>query len=88
MPAGEEMFSYHGYSGDCPKPPLARVEEKVVVAYSLRRARAGDWFVDVTCDGVEQRGLGPFGDESEARAAYDDLLAMMRSTGAIDAVQQ
>lgn len=22
MPAGEEMFKYHGYSGDCPKPPL------------------------------------------------------------------
>src|SRR5665811_61373 len=24
MPAGEEMFKYHGYSGDCPKPPLPR----------------------------------------------------------------
>ena len=23
MPVGEEMFKYHGYSGDCPKPPLA-----------------------------------------------------------------
>lgn len=22
MPEGEEMFSYHGYSGPCPKPPL------------------------------------------------------------------
>ena len=22
MPKGEEMFNYHGYSGDCPKPPL------------------------------------------------------------------
>ena len=21
MPPGEEMFLYHGYSGDCPKPP-------------------------------------------------------------------
>lgn len=21
MPEGEEMFNYHGYSGDCPKPP-------------------------------------------------------------------
>ena len=21
MPAGEEMFKYHGYSGPCPKPP-------------------------------------------------------------------
>lgn len=24
MPPGEEMFKYHGYSGDCPKPPLPR----------------------------------------------------------------
>lgn len=23
MPEGEEMFNYHGYSGPCPKPPLA-----------------------------------------------------------------
>jgi hypothetical protein len=23
MPAGEEMFKFHGYSGPCPKPPLA-----------------------------------------------------------------
>lgn len=22
MPAGEEMFKFHGYSGDCPKPHL------------------------------------------------------------------
>lgn len=22
MPAGEEMFNYHGYSGSCPKPFL------------------------------------------------------------------
>jgi len=24
MPAGEEMFKYHGFSGPCPKPPLSR----------------------------------------------------------------
>lgn len=24
MPKGEEMFKMHGYSGDCPKPPLPR----------------------------------------------------------------
>jgi hypothetical protein len=24
MPEGEEMFYYHGMSGDCPKPPLKR----------------------------------------------------------------
>jgi hypothetical protein len=24
MPEGEEMFNYHGYSGDCPRPPLKK----------------------------------------------------------------
>ena len=24
MPAGEEMFKFHGYSGPCPNPPLPR----------------------------------------------------------------
>lgn len=24
MPPGEEMFKFHGYSGNCPKPPLKR----------------------------------------------------------------
>lgn len=24
MPAGEEMFNYHGYSGPCPSPPLPK----------------------------------------------------------------
>ena len=27
MPEGEEMFNYHGYSGNCPKPPLPRPAE-------------------------------------------------------------
>lgn len=26
MPLGEEMFMYHGYSCECPKPPLAKLE--------------------------------------------------------------
>lgn len=24
MPPGEEMFKFHGYSGDCPAPPVSR----------------------------------------------------------------
>ena len=26
MPAGEEMFKFHGFSGPCPKPPLSKPE--------------------------------------------------------------
>lgn len=27
MPKGEESFRYHGYSGDCPKPPLPKLKQ-------------------------------------------------------------
>lgn len=26
MPAGEEMFKFHGYSGPCPRPPLTKTQ--------------------------------------------------------------
>ena len=28
MPEGEEMFEYHGYSGNCPKPPMTTPKTK------------------------------------------------------------
>lgn len=28
MPKGEEMFKYHGYSCDCPKPPLKEIKSE------------------------------------------------------------
>lgn len=28
MPSGEEMFKFHGYSCDCPKPPLRSPAQK------------------------------------------------------------
>lgn len=30
MPPGEEMFKYHGYSGDCPKPPKASTNAEAI----------------------------------------------------------
>ena len=37
MPEGEEVFKYHGYSGNCPKPPLPQepgpIAEKGTVYY-------------------------------------------------------
>ncbi len=35
MPAGEEMFNYHGYSGLCPKPP----KSEPVIEYSVDRLK-------------------------------------------------
>ena len=37
MPAGEEMFKYHGYSGNCPKPPMA--SEQIRVELEKEQAR-------------------------------------------------
>lgn len=31
MPAGEEVFNFHGYSGPCPKPPLMQPHQRSVV---------------------------------------------------------
>ena len=31
MPAGEEMFKFHGYSGPCPKPPLPQPAKPKIV---------------------------------------------------------
>lgn len=86
MPKGEEMFNFHGYSGPCPKPPKSKIMSNVVVDYALRKERDGNWFVSITVDRGDPRSLGPFSDERSARAAYDDLLAMMRSVGAADVV--
>lgn len=29
MPAGEEMFNFHGYSGNCPKPAIPKQPTKL-----------------------------------------------------------
>ncbi|WP_374312472.1 DUF2829 domain-containing protein [Dongia sp.] len=34
MPPGEEVFKFHGYSGPCPKPPLAGSAEKTGFDFS------------------------------------------------------
>lgn len=40
MPPGEEMFTYHGYSGPCPKPPLPKAESGwVIVRYNNSEIR-------------------------------------------------
>ena len=36
MPVGEEMFKCHGYSGNCPKPPLPKRESDNLPDETLR----------------------------------------------------
>lgn len=41
MPPGEQMFKYHGYSGNCPKPPLPSKPQPSELTDRLREL-AGD----------------------------------------------
>lgn len=43
LPPGEEMFKYHGYSGPCPKPPLARQNLERVPDKDLTAYANGGW---------------------------------------------
>ncbi|MDO8596620.1 MAG: hypothetical protein Q7R45_08350 [Sulfuricaulis sp.] len=72
MPAGEEMFKYHGYSGDCPKPPLPNPTMQTItdaaldqVADAINRAR-------YVPGGLPERGLM---DEGKSSQEYARRLA-------------
>ena len=69
MPAGEQMFKFHGYSGDCPKPPLPKpptVEDDLLAALKLARAYLG-----VSLGSPSWKGENPYPviDAALARAA-------------------
>lgn len=84
MPEGFEMFKFHGADGnDCPKPPLIK-REIILAEYAMRENRDGEFWIDVSVDRRPHDRIGPFASEGECRRAYDDLLAMMRSVGAVD----
>ena len=55
MPEGEEMFKFHGYSGDCPKTPIPqkKVKQKIsglVIAIANKNERT----VKMVFDTAEQ----------------------------------
>ena len=43
MPAGEEMFKFHGYSGDCPKQPLPHAIEREVAQAPTAQGEPVAW---------------------------------------------
>lgn len=61
MPAGEEMFKYHGLSGDCPKPPLPRDSGIEGVKALFKRVTGVD--VDVRVENGEFIVIDPNGQE-------------------------
>lgn len=56
IPAGEEMFRYHGYSGPCPKPPLPKDTQPRVTDNDNGE-------IIVSLDGRELRGWGYIGED-------------------------
>lgn len=82
MPPGEEMFKYHGFSCDCPKPSLAKTE--VMVEYIFRDMRNGEFWIDIKVQRQPWCQIGPFASEAERQRAHDDLLNMTRASGAKD----
>lgn len=69
MPAGEEMFKYHGYSGPCPKP---RIEKPVRLSY------------DPACHALTEHfmptGLSPRRRAEFAQAIQDAVETWIEST--------
>jgi len=61
MPDGEEMFKFHGYSGDCPKPPLQRDMGIEGVKLLFKNATGVD--VDVRVENGEFIVIDPEGQE-------------------------
>jgi hypothetical protein len=87
MPPGEEMFKYHGYSGDCPKPPLPKQPAKqkipgLVWAVSVKDKRTVSMMFDTNeqandfVSGIEAKVTahvtGTAGDNAEAEIEYRD----------------
>lgn len=81
MPVGEEMFKYHGLSGPCPKPPLPRALEHFV-RYRFENRDDRFWLV-VIVDGAPLDRIA-FDTGEERQRAYDDMLNMLRRSGAKD----
>lgn len=55
MPAGEEMFFYHGYSGPCPKPPLPRLAQKIGLVAGVA---IDEWKLPIFVRHLTQAGYG------------------------------
>lgn len=76
LPAGEETFRYHGYSGDCPKPPKSKeaapIEEQIVAIFHDFRARRLKNMVN-NPDSITDESRVPeeLSRLAEARAVYD-----------------
>lgn len=91
MPAGEEMFKFHGYSGDCPKPALPSklsfdtrcldLAQYFLGSKNLRDKDSEDELAQCVQDAVE----GWFADqERKNEAAYERQQQSLMESGGPD----
>lgn len=60
------------------------MSDDVIAVYIQRDAENGELWLDVIADGQLFDSVGPFGSQAERKACLEDLMEMMRSTGAFD----
>ncbi len=63
MPAGEEMFKFHGYSGSCPKPSLpkpGKTQEQIQqqAAQLIADAEAAGMVVTIDLKALQPLAMG------------------------------
>lgn len=87
LPPGEEMFKFHGFTTDCPKPPKEKITSRVVVEYFMLQ-RVDGWWVVTHVDKRPHDDIGPFDDKEECERCYNDLLESVRQLGAKDVTEQ
>ncbi len=63
---------------------MVDLNKDVVVEYIFRDMAGGSFWIDIRADGEMQGSLGPFDSEPERQRALDDMVSMLRSTGATD----
>jgi len=86
MPAGEEIFKFHGYSGNCPKPPLPRPPtDKEMLDWLQSRASEGLVSMAFELDGGVHVTLDLLGGEQlavrEVESVRYGIAALMRQHG-------
>ena len=69
MPEGEEMFKFHGYSGNCPKPPLQKKKAYSIVIEQAEPDSDWPWIANFSGRQSDQAGVG-----KTPKEAVQDLI--------------
>lgn len=76
-------FECFGHPNTCPCERKA-MSNKVVAQYSFYDDPDGTYSISIKVNGQWVAPLGPFDTKSERQRVFDDMMTMMRSTGAVD----